>query len=193
MPDEPSQTTRKSDLAEFVVGLVLAPFLFYFMGTGSPIPLWSVRKLNDPVGVARVAADRLILEDGREVRLKYMATLPQDNPTFLAAIIDGVEIDEEGHVNGSCWTNPNCLNDPVLWYKSRGDLALLAAALCPEKIDRELVSDRAIGEITDQYRLGPRRNNPRWLSSSARSVLYNIQCTLEEGAEENLREKRPPP
>ena len=67
--------------------IVLVPLLLcsgcHMLLTGSPIPLWYIESLHDPVAVTAIADEALVLADGRQVRLPFIKKLPKDDPGFV--------------------------------------------------------------------------------------------------------------
>lgn len=121
--------------------------------TGSPIPLWHIEELNDPVAVKFATKTQLILEDGQEITLPFITELPHDNPLFQAAILEGIEINEDGSAFGLMWLDRSCGNDPVVWNKVRVNLGDLAGALQPDGIDESIVHPDAIAFLEEHKRI----------------------------------------
>lgn len=136
---------------------VLYPVLFvagcHTLGTGSPIPLWHIESLNNPVPVRSVTRTHLLLEDGRSIALPLIKELPQLNPLFLTAIANGVEVGPTGQVDGLIWIDRLCGNDPVVWRRIRVDLSILAAALNPAGLDVSLVPPEVIEDLHEHFRI----------------------------------------
>lgn len=103
--------------------------------TGSPMPLWSVERLNDPQEVEAITETHLRLKGGTEVTLPFIKTIPKDNSLLREAVRAGVEIDEGGEVFGLLWVDRFCGNDPFVSRKRRINLTELAGALNPQGID----------------------------------------------------------
>lgn len=175
---KPTESLR-SRIATYGIAFVIALMLLHAFGTGSPIPMWSTQSLENPIKVVEVTADHIQLEDGRQIRLKYIAALPRENPTFLAAMRDGVEIDEKGDAFGRLWHMRSCGNDHNWAYKSRISLSALSAMLMPEGIDRQLVDDETIAEVSP---ITVNEKWPAWIQSLDYSHLFTTGAALDSGA-----------
>lgn len=117
--------------------------------TGSPIPLWHIERLNNPVTVTAIEREVLVLADGRRVRLPFIKRLPQENAVFVRALRHGVEVGEDGRVFGLIEPPRMCGNDPVVFYRFRANLSELASVLDPSRIDESVIPPEAIQEIKD--------------------------------------------
>lgn len=118
--------------------------------TGSPIPLWHIERLNNPVTVTAIERDVLVLADGRRVRLPFIKRLPQENAVFVRAVSHGVEVGEDAQVFGLIDPPRMCGNDPVVFYRMRANLSDLAGVLDPSGIDESVIPPEAIREIKEQ-------------------------------------------
>lgn len=160
--------------------IVIYPILilmsFYTLLTGSPIPLWHIEELNNPRQVEEVTEDHLVLEDGTKLKIPLMKSLPFDNPLFLAALEDGVEVDEKNEVFARITLQKICGNDPYVCRRVRINLTDLCAAIDPNCIDKSIIpmnspDDREFFEIfkiepkylqTDKLDHGVRYNMRHW-------------------------------
>jgi hypothetical protein len=142
---------------------------FHFACTGSPIPLWHIEHLNDPVAVRQVTADALILDDGRRVPLPHVTKLPVDSPVFEAALKRGVEVAPDGSVYGLIRIFRGCGHDPVRYDVSRVNLSELAAALNPDGIEHAEKYPRDIQRLKARrsFQLYSRRG---WLDNNLRAL-----------------------
>jgi hypothetical protein len=135
--------------------IVLVPLLLFsgchMLLTGSPIPLWYIESLHDPVTVTAIADESLVLADGRQVRLPYIKKLPKDDPTFGRAVSQGVEIGGDGKVVGLIEPCRMCGNDPVTYRRLRIDLSELAGSLDPGGIDDAIVSPAWIQDFKERH------------------------------------------
>jgi hypothetical protein len=121
--------------------------------TGSPIPLWHIEKLDNPIAVKSVTETHMMLEDGQKITLPFISEIPHDNPLFQASITEGIEINEDGSAFGLMWLDRSCGNDPVVWYKVRVNLGDLAGALQPQGIDESIVHPDAIAWLEEHKRI----------------------------------------
>src|ERR1041384_6010110 len=98
--------------------LVLGP-LFLFGGchmflTGSPIPLWHLESLDNPIPITAISEDNLVVQDGRTITRPFITKIPHDNPFFKTAIANGVEVTKDGELFGLMWVDERtCGNDPT--------------------------------------------------------------------------------
>ncbi|MCA9096019.1 MAG: hypothetical protein KDA68_21210, partial [Planctomycetaceae bacterium] len=79
----------RSEVISVCIALLLTPFVFHFMMTGSPIPLWHIQKLNGAVKVKTATYSALILEDEREIQLPFIKRIPSEDPLFVASMKEG--------------------------------------------------------------------------------------------------------
>ncbi|MCA9124946.1 MAG: hypothetical protein H6822_06575 [Planctomycetaceae bacterium] len=121
--------------------------------TGSPIPLWHIETLNDPVAVVSTTKTHLILDNGQRMTLPFITELPYDSPLFQAAILEGIEINDDGSAFGLMWLDRSCGNDPFVWNKVRVNLGDLAGALNPNGIDKSIVHPDAIAYLEECKRI----------------------------------------
>ena len=126
--------------------------------TGSPIPLWHIERLNNPLTVKAIEGKVLVLADGRRVRLPFIRRLPQDNPAFVRALRHGIEIGEDGRVFGLIDPPRMCGNDPVIFYRQRIDLSELAGLLDFDGIEDSIVPPEVIQDLKDNYAWSPDRH-----------------------------------
>ncbi len=98
----------------------------HMLMTGSPIPLWSTERFDQPVAVTEVTDKTLILADGRSVSLRFIKRLPRNDPVFLKALKHGVEVGQDGEVVGLIRDYRTCGNDPFVWRDRRINLSDLA-------------------------------------------------------------------
>ena len=171
--------------------LVLYPALafagFLTLLTGSPLPLWHIESLNSPFAVRSISASHLVLDDGREVALPFIKELPSENPLFLAAISNGIEISPCGEAFGLMWLDRNCGNDPVVWRRLRTNLSFLSAALHPAGIDEARIHPDAIAYIQENKRINLSIQSSRhrkhhltvWDWSMMRSVQREFEASEE--------------
>lgn len=126
--------------------MVLTPFLVY----GGLLllfvikPFTHVESLRHPLAVAAIKDDSLILEDGSRKTLALVNRLPKDDPIFLAAIKNGVEIDRDGNAFGLLTIYPSCGMTFERYSTIRVDLRDLAVALDPTRLDESVVSPEMI-------------------------------------------------
>jgi hypothetical protein len=134
--------------------IVLAPLILsglHMLGTGSPIPLWHIERLKNPVAVASVENDALVLADGRRVPLPFIKKLPKDDPLFARVLSHGVEVGDRGEVIGLIDPRRMCGNDPVVFYRKRIDLSELAGVLDPDGIDDAIVLPALIQDYKESH------------------------------------------
>jgi hypothetical protein len=113
--------------------------------TGSPIPLWYTEPLDHPVLVKEVTGRNLVLADGRSISLPFIKRLPKNDPVFLTALKDGVEVGQDGEVVGLVKINRTCANgDPFVWIGRRINLSDLAGLMDADGIDDLIVPPDAI-------------------------------------------------
>jgi len=191
--DSPNKIRHKfPKLLRFLVWPLVGLFALHTLMTGSPIPLWHIERLVQPVAVVEVKSDKLALEDGREIKLPLMLSLPQDNTLFLAALRDGVEVRDDGEVFGLLWVNRSCGNDPCVWRKYRINLSELAAALEPNGIDSSVVHPEAIRFLAEAHRIEPRSTRPDRLDDYSAAHLRQFRRQFEHSlAELNRVEPNP--
>lgn len=135
----------------FVLGVILT------FTTGSPVPLWHLETLDDPVRVISVSKTHLSLEDGRQIKIPHLKQLPNEVELFRTAMANGVEMRDDGHVIGLMWFDRNCGNDPVVWRHLRVDLTELGGAIQPEGLDSELLSQDTIDQLMEYERIDQSR------------------------------------
>jgi hypothetical protein len=168
--------------------IVLVPLLLFsgchMLLTGSPIPLWYIESLHDPVAVAAIADESLVLADGRQVRLPYIRKLPKDDPTFARAVSHGVEIGGDGKVVGLIEPCRMCGNDPVTYRRLRIDLSELAGSLDPGGIDDAIVSPAWILDFKERYGSSRDRRGVPYLWRSQASQLREIYESSESRCEQ---------
>lgn len=126
---------------------------FNMMSFGSPIPLWQLERLKEPVMVRSVSESQLVLENGGTIKLPAIKKLPYDNQLFHAAINDGVEIRPDGQIYGLIWFDRACGNDPVVWRRLRVNLSDLTGALHPAGIDDSFVPPDAIAFLQENSKI----------------------------------------
>ena len=151
--------------------IVLYPLLTlsgcHMLLTGSPVPLWHIERLNNPIAVTTVG-DTLVLANGRRVRLPFIKTIPKDDPVFVRALEHGVEVDEKGEVFGLIDPPRMCGNDPVIFYRKRANLSDLAGILNPGGIDDSIVHPDEVRSL---------KENARW-SLDYNEMPYNVMGKL---------------
>ncbi len=175
---------------KYVRWLVLYPMLVlggcHTLLTGSPIPLWHIEKLKDPVAVKSVTKTHMMLEDGHSITLPFITALPHDNPLFQAAISDGIEISEDGTTSGLMWLDRSCGNDPVVWRKVRVNLSDLAGSLQPNGINESIVHPDAIAYLEEHQRIdlsqSSRSHRKRHLTFWDRSKMWAVHRQFEVSA-----------
>ena len=91
---------RRHGFGRWVVYSLIALSGLHMVGTGSPIPLWHIERLDHPVGVAAIGDEALELKDGRTVRLPFIKRLPRTDPLLAKAVSRGVEVGQGGVVYG---------------------------------------------------------------------------------------------
>jgi hypothetical protein len=145
---------------------------FHMLGTGSPIPLWHIERLKNPVAVAAVENDSLVLADGRRAPLPFIKKLPKDDPLFARVLSQGVEVGDRGEVFGLVEPARMCGNDPVVFYRKRIDLSELAGVLDPDGIDDAIVLPADIQEYKENHysRTRDRRGMPFDIMAQARRL-----------------------
>ncbi len=121
----------------------------HMLMTGSPIPLWSTERFDQPVAVTEVTDKTLILADGRSVSLRFIKRLPRNDPVFLKALKHGVEVGQDGEVIGLIRDYRTCGNDPFVWGDRRINLSDLAGFMDPECIDGSIVSVEVIEDLKE--------------------------------------------
>jgi hypothetical protein len=148
---------------------------FHTLLTGSPILLWHIEKLDRPVAVKELASDHLVLEDRRKIRLPLISSMPSTNVLFLAAVREGVEVQDDGEVFGLLWIDRSCGNDPCVWLRKRINLSELAAGLYPDGIDSSIVHPEAIRFLAEADRIELRPSHPERLKDYSLSHLRQIR------------------
>ena len=92
----------KTQLILYVLTFIVASLLaWYVVATHwhiSPRFKKAEESLQAPVAIRTVTDKTLILEDGREIKLPNIKKLPKDNPLFESALVNGVEIQDDGEV-----------------------------------------------------------------------------------------------
>ena len=170
-----------------VVCVVLSLGACLTLLTGSPIPLWHIETLNDPVTVTSVTESQLVLEDGQGIALPYITAIPHDNPLFQTAISEGIEIDADGNAFGLMRLDRGCGNDPVVWYKVRVNLGDLAGALNPSGIDQSIVHPDAIAFLEEHKRIdfseSSRSHRKRHLTMWDRMNMHAVREQFEHSAQ----------
>ena len=163
---------------KYIRRILLYPLLVvsgcHLLTTGSPIPLWHIESLNNPVPVTSVTGAHLILEDGCEVHLPYIVQLPKDNLLFQQAISDGIEIDDNGEIVGLIWFDRFCFRDAVWWRKMRVNLSGLAGALNPDGIDTSVISSKEIARLKEKLSID--LTQPKRSHSKCRLTLWDYTC-----------------
>ena len=102
------------------------------LGTGSPIPLWHIERLDHPVGeITAIGDEALELKDGSTVRLPFIKRLPRTDPLLAKAVSRGVEVGQGGVVYGLVEPTRMCGNDPVVYYRVRINLSELDGSYLP--------------------------------------------------------------
>ncbi len=137
--------TRRTLLVLFILSAL------HMLGTGSPIPLWHIERLENPVAVTTIDSDALVLADGRRVRLPFITKIPKDDPAFARVLSHGVEVGDQGEVFGLIDPPRMCGNDPVVFYRKRIDLSEFAGLLDPDGIDDTIVLPEEIQEYKENY------------------------------------------
>lgn len=121
----------------------------HMLGTGSPIPLWHIERLDHPTAVRSVAPDALLLADGRRVRLPFIKRIPINDPIFRRAIRHGVELNATGTPVVLIDSTHTCGNDRVYVYRQHANLNELAGALDPDAIDAAIVHREEIRSLRE--------------------------------------------
>lgn len=172
---------RPHRFRRWAIYAVLALSGLHFLGTGSPIPLWHIERLNDPVAVRAVGDESLKLQDGRTVRLPFIKKLPKADLCFVKSVAHGVELGPGGEVFGLIEPRRMCGNDPTIFYRLRINLSELAGALDPDGIDNTVVDPELIKDLKESYFSGSRdrRGIPFNLSSMVGRVreLYKYAAS----------------
>lgn len=152
--------------------------------TGSPIPTWDIEKLTSPVSVNAIKPDGLVLADGRKQKLPLVKRLPADDPLMLAAVKNGVEINENGEVFGLLWVRPICGNDPCHWIRRRVNLALLSAILLPNNFDEAEIPANVLAQLQEEDQMlfsegRPHVDRQGRICGYDLGKLYRVQNVLE--------------
>lgn len=177
-PDSAPRARRGSRLyrtwrwARWIVSPLVVLSALYFMCTGSPIPLWHVEHLEEPVQVREVTREALVLDDGRRVTLPHVAAIPVDSPVFQAALQRGIEVGNGGSLYGLIKIYHWCGHDPVRYDLSRVNLDELAGVLDPDSI---VHADEHPTQI-ERLKMGQSRlqsySSRGWWGSNQRSLSY---------------------
>jgi hypothetical protein len=107
--------------------------------------------------------------------LPLISTLPATNVLFIAALRDGVEVQDDGEVIGLLWVDRSCGLDPCIWRKDRINLSELAAGLYPDGIDSSVVHPEAIQLLAEVDRIEPRTSHPDRLKDYSLLHLRQIR------------------
>jgi hypothetical protein len=183
---KPGTRRRASWLGRILLFPLLALSGCHMLLTGSPIPLWHIERLHDPVTVTAVEREVLVLADGRRFRLPFIKRLPHGNPVFVRAVSHGVEVGEDGRFFGLIDPPRMCGNDPVVFYRQRIDLSELAGLLDFDGIDDSIVPAEVIQVLKDNYGWSPDRHGlPHNVMGQARRVRL-----IFEAARERLKPER---
>lgn len=153
MTDTEPRKTWWQPLRRFVLYPVLVIGVINLVLTGTPVPLWHLESLDNPVEVNLITDEHLILVDGQKLSLPHISEIPADDRLFQASIEDGVEVDPEGNVFGLVWIDRNCGNDPTIWRRLRINLSHLAGAIHPLGIDKSVVPPDALEFFQEHYRI----------------------------------------
>jgi hypothetical protein len=177
---------RSRGLLRWAIYSLLALSGLHFLGTGSPIPLWHMERLKDPVAVRAIGEESLELQDGRTVRLPFIKKLPNGDPCFAKAVAHGVELGQGGEVFGLVDPMRMCGNDPTIFYRVRINLSELAGVLDPDGIDDAVVHPELIKDFKENYsnRSRDRRGMPSQLSLMVGRVreIYKHSSSNKEDA-----------
>lgn len=158
------------------LSVCLAFMLMHFAITGSPIPLWHLEKLTNPVHVRAISATALVVTDGREIGLPFIKELPKDDLLFRAAVQNGVEVDTNGRVYGLLWMERYCGNDAVYWRREKIDLSELAGAIHPRGLDESQLHPEAIDFLCEKIpRLSVSSNKLRVCRMSDRQGMQLVR------------------
>ena len=102
-----------ASVARCGLGVAVALPVFYFLLTGSPIPIIHVESLQHPVRVLSWNQGGLLLRDGRTLRLPGVHSLPSTSAALTELTKRGVEIAPDGHIYCLVDVHHWCGNDPV--------------------------------------------------------------------------------
>jgi len=117
--------------------------------TGPPIPLWYSERLEHPVVVKELTDHAIVLADRRSVSLPFIRRLPKNDPVFLKALKQGVELAGNGEVLGLIAVRRYCGNDPYVSRTYRINLSDLAGFMDPDGIDASIVPAEAIRDLNE--------------------------------------------
>jgi len=121
---------------------------FHGLLSGTPIPLWSIDSLENPQQVVEIREDTLVLEDGTEVRLPQIKTVPTENTLFRKALERGVEVAPDGEVTGLLSVhNDICSPDLTLYRIERVNLSDLTVAIDPSAIEEDILNPASIEQL----------------------------------------------
>lgn len=175
----------------FVLYPVLVFCLFHGLLTGSPIPLWHLESLDNPVEVSSITERQLVLGGGTKLSLPYIEEIPVDDRLFRAAISEGIEIKPDGNVIGLIWVDRICGNDPYVGRRLKVNLSYLAGAINPLGIDDDIVPrdvqefflDRRIDSKTG--RSHKRQHLDSFDFTKIRRIKEQIEYSIAQAADEN--------
>jgi hypothetical protein len=153
MSESSPRKTWWRPLRRFVLYPVLVIGVINLVLTGTPVPLWHLESLHNPVEVNLITEKHLVLVDGQELTLPNISEIPADDRLFQASIADGVEVDPKGNVFGLVRVDRNCGNDPTIWRRLRINLSHLAGAIHPLGIDQNVVPPDVLEFFHEQYRI----------------------------------------
>lgn len=174
---------RVAGVGLWVRRLVLYPLLvvagLHTLMTGSPVPFWHIEVLNQPTAIQRIEKDQLVLADGSTVRIPLINDLPTESPLFLAAVQNGVEINESGEVFGLLWADRICGNDPCVWRRLRVNLSELCGALNPDGIDNSRIHPEVIAFLAEHHRLGSLQANSERLRVNGHYSITHVRREFE--------------
>jgi hypothetical protein len=158
---------------------------FHFFGTGSPIPLVWIERLEDPVRVVSKTKNALVLADGREVRLPFIKSLPAQDPRFDAVLARGVEVQPSGEVCGLIQERPSCGMHPYWYMLVRINLTDLIGAMDAACVDDAKVVPQEIQYLKENSPFrGTDRRMPRDISYHARRVRDHLWVAKPESEPE---------
>lgn len=128
----------------WMIGIIIGLMILHFLLTGSPVPVFKIESLDNPVAVMGWDSEGLALEDGRKIQLSGFISLPEQSKALSEATKQGVEIDSNGRIYGLVRIHHWCGHDPVRKHIARIDLASMLTFLNEGKL-KESSEDQKSG------------------------------------------------
>ena len=169
---------KSKKIIGWILGVIIGLMVLHFLLTGSPVPIFKIESLDNPVAVTGWDSEGLALEDGRKVQLPGFISLPEQSKALSEVTIRGVEIDSNGRVYGLVRIHHWCGNDPVRKHIARIDISSMLMFLNEGKLKEPLEQQEHRNSLQ-----GGGFTDWGWLAGQYYSYNKWVELNLVENAE----------